>query len=144
MSTKGPIVIIENDPEDQELIRSAFNGLQLRNELLFFSYGEDAFNYLLDTKDNPFLILAELKMPRVDGLELCARINKHPRLKKKSIPYILLTEFADKKDVDRAYSLCVQGFFIKPNSLEEFQEILRIITSYWMQSVEPNQLTMQI
>jgi CheY-like chemotaxis protein len=140
MSAIGPIVIIDNDHEDHELLKLAFGKLGLKNRLIFFSDWHEALHFLQDTTENPFLILSDLKMPKMDGLELRRAINNNSYLRKKSIPFIFLAEHADPEEVSAAYDLNVQGFFTKANSIEELEEKLRMITGYWRKCVEPNQV----
>lgn len=140
MSKKGPIIIIDKDQDDQELMRLALQNLNVRNKILVFEDGHTALTFLKSSSDTPFLIISNIRVPKMDGLQLKAEINENETLKKKSIPFILLSETAERQEVDRAYELHVQGFFIKPNSIESLQEKLELILGYWDLSVEPNQL----
>lgn len=139
MSATGPILVIENDEEDRELLESAFKASHITNKIIFFEDGSEALSFLKSEKENPFLIIADIKLPRMDGIELRSRINGDVMLRKKSIPFVFLSELAESVDVSLAYELGVQGFFKKPNSLDELQTMLTLICSYWRLCVEPNQ-----
>ncbi len=76
----------------------------------------------------------------MDGLELRRAINENSFLKKKSIPFIFISEFADPDDVSAAYELSVQGFFIKPNSVDDLQAKMKMIVQYWDNCGEPNRI----
>ena len=77
-------------------------------------------------------------MPRLNGLELREKVNKNEDLKLKCTPYLLFSTSADQQDVAYAYSMAVQGFFVKPISLEELKQTIKIIVAYWQQCVSPN------
>lgn len=141
MPKSGPIVIVEDDADDQYLIQRTFEKLKVKNKTRFFTNGKDALEYLenLETlKENPFIILCDINMPVMNGLELKENIHKNERLRKRSIPFIFLTTSAQKADVDKAYSMMVQGYFEKSASMEEFEGIIRLIIKYWTDCKHPN------
>src|SRR4051794_11820915 len=115
MSKHGPIVLIENDTDDHEILRLAFDELLVKKRLVFFESGNDALQYLSTTREHPFLILTDINMPGMNGIELREAIFGDEELRKKSIPFILLTTYADSKLVEKAYELSVQGFYQKPS-----------------------------
>lgn len=137
MSTTGPIIIIDDDPEDQSLYITAMQDLAVSNEIKVMNNGEEALAYLLATPDKPFLIICDVKMPKLDGIQLRYEIIKTPELKNKSIPFIFMTGNATKNDIETAFDLSVQGFFTKPDSLEELKDIFRTATHYWSKCVHP-------
>src|SRR4051812_25982938 len=127
MPKQGPIVIIENDTDDHEILQLAFIELNIKNRLIFFESGGEALQYLSTTTDQPFIILTDINMPKMSGVELRREIFKHEELRKKSIPFIFLTTYADAKLVEKAYELSVQGFYQKPTSYDELKLILKLI-----------------
>jgi CheY-like chemotaxis protein len=133
-----PIVIVEDDPDDQFLISKIFERIGVASELLFFSNGRDAFNYLKTTTRDTFLILSDINMPLMNGLELRAKIFGDDHLRSKSIPFVFLSTAARIPDVITAYELTVQGFFIKESSLEKMEEMLHSIILYWHKCKHPN------
>src|SRR3954470_18208468 len=117
MPKKGPIILIEDDVDDQELISEAIRSLAYQNEIKSFDNGQEALEYLATTSDKPFLIFCDVNMPVMNGLELRKHINDDEYLRNKSIPFVFLSTSDDKDPVRKAYALASQGFFKKPNSL---------------------------
>lgn len=140
MTKKGPIIIIDDDEEDQLLCKTALENLIHPDQIRTFTNGSDAFKYLLDTKENPYLILCDLQMPKMDGLELRVQINNNDKLRKKTIPFIFISGSAHKEDLTEAYELGVHGFFTKPNSLDGWTHRIEKILQYWNECLEPGDL----
>jgi len=137
MPKSGPIIIIEDDKDDQELLSEIFSELKIPNILRFFNSCLQAFDYLLTTMERPFLIISDINLPAMTGLELCQRIYQHESLKKKTIPFIFLTTTNDQLVIAQAYEMYVQGFFVKPSSIHELKETIRMIVEYWKFSRHP-------
>jgi len=133
-----PIVIVEDDPDDQYFIRTICDKLGIASELIFFDDGLKALNYLQTTQKKTFLILSDINMPVMNGLELRRRIQKDEQLKKRSIPFIFLSTAARPKEVEEAYDLTVQGFFLKASQLSEMERTLELIFNYWVKCKHPN------
>ena len=138
MAKRGPILIVEDDPDDQELLRDIFGTLKVSNELVFFSNGMEALEYLYQTELQPFLILCDINMPVINGIELRKKISEDDYLRRKSIPFIFLSTSANPLVVKEAYNLTVQGFFQKQHSLTEATKELRMIVEYWRTCRHPN------
>lgn len=138
MSKAGPIIIVDDDLEDQEVIADVLQMNGVRNELKFFDNGKTALDYLLITPDRPFLIICDINMPVMNGLELRNEINRSEHMALKSIPFVFYTTHAEKHAVEEAYVLSVQGFFQKPGTITEMQQLLHQIVSYWLVSHHPN------
>ncbi len=138
--TPAPIVIVEDDLDDQFLMQKIFERIGISIELVFFSNGKEALTYLQETQCETFLILCDINMPVMNGLELRARINADETLRRKSIPFIFLSTAARDSDVEQAYDMTVQGFFQKENSLEQMQDVIASIVKYWNKSKHPNML----
>jgi CheY-like chemotaxis protein len=139
MNKSGPIIIIEDDPDDQELLQIIFKKLNYGNEIVFFIDGEKALDYLNQTVVAPFLILSDINMPRLSGMELKRKIHTDAQLQVKCIPYLFFTTSASKKAVTEAYSMSVQGFFIKESSASELEVTMKTIVEYWQRCYSPNQ-----
>lgn len=127
----GPIIIIEDDADDQELLVEIFKELQVPNIVKFFNSCLQAFDYLLTTIEKPFLIISDINLPAMTGLELCKKIMENEFVKTKSIPFVFLTTTSDHKVVAQAYEMFVQGFFVKPGSIKELKEMIMMIVNYW-------------
>jgi CheY-like chemotaxis protein len=138
MPTRGPIVIAEDDLDDCLLLEEIFRDLGVHNELKFFTNGQQLLSYLSDTQDQPFLIMSDINMPVMNGLELKNRINQDDHLKKKAIPFVFLTNSDSKLDLSQAYDLMVQGYFKKENSIEKLTALLDNVVRYWKECKHPN------
>ena len=138
MNKTGPIIIIEDDQDDQEFLSEVFKRLQYKNEIIFFGDGEAALTYLTENKTEPFIIFSDINMPKLNGMELRAKIHENEELRIKSIPYLFFSTVAEQDNVVDAYSKSVQGFFIKPNSFRELQDIIKTIVEYWQKCVSPD------
>lgn len=138
MNKGGPIIIIEDDLDDQEILTDVFNDLEYKNEIIFFADGEAALEYLVATEVKPFIIFSDINMPKLNGMELREKIHQNEDLRLKSIPYLFFSTTAEQKHVIDAYSKSVQGFFVKPADYNEIKKIIKSIVSYWELCVSPN------
>lgn len=137
MNKSGPIVVVEDDEDDREILLEVFKKLDYSNEIIFFEDGEEALKYL-DTADIlPFMILADINMPKMNGFELRDHIISNERVRMKCIPYLFFTTTTSKQGLLQAYKMSAQGFFIKPNTIADFEDTLRKIIEYWEKSVSP-------
>jgi CheY-like chemotaxis protein len=121
MDKSGPIIIIEDDLDDQAIFSEAFSELGYKNEIVYFTDGVKALRHLEDENIFPFLILSDINLPKLNGLELKAMIQNNSKLGKKCIPYLFFTTVASENSVYEAYTTSAQGFFVKPadsNSLK--------------------------
>ena len=134
----GPILIIEDDEDDRFFIRNAIKQCGITNDYRFFDNGKQALDYLIITSEQPFLILCDINMPVMNGIQLSRTINANDYLRKKSIPFIFLTTTDSPIQVKEAYELTVQGFFKKPPSIEELTTIIKGIYIYWANCLHPN------
>ena len=138
MDNSGPVIVIEDDLDDQEILEEVFIKLNYSNEIVFFSNGQEALDYLNSTDRNPFLILSDINLPKLNGFELRDKIRLDAKLQTKCIPYLFFSTTTNQKAVVDAYSLSVQGFFVKPNKVDELEKVIKIIMDYWMHCVAPN------
>jgi DNA-binding response OmpR family regulator len=139
MNKNGPIIIIEDDQDDKEILTDIFKKLNYRNEIIYFLESEKALEYLNQTDVVPFLILSDINMPRLNGLELKRKIHTDAALQVKCIPYLFFTTSASKDAVIEAYSMSAQGFFIKETSIAELEKTISIMIEYWKRCHSPNQ-----
>lgn len=138
MNKTGPIIVIEDDIDDQEILTEIFLELNYKNEIIFFEDGAKAFDYLFNTPIEPFIILSDINMPKLSGLELREQIHNNEDLRLKCIPYLFFTTSANQKNVIDAYSKSIQGFFVKPNTIERLKNTIRKIVEYWQECESPN------
>jgi CheY-like chemotaxis protein len=130
-SLKGPLIILEDDEDEKLLLSEVIAEIGLSNEIKFFDTGTDLIEYLLVTKDRPFLIISDVNIPRMNGLEVKQTINQSDFLRRKSIPFIYLSTSATLSSIERAYDLNAQGYFLKQNSIKAIEKHLRVIFEYW-------------
>lgn len=134
----GPIIIIEDDADDQDFISEIFIKLNYDNEVRFFSDGQDALDHINASDEPPFLILSDINLPKLDGFALREKLKTDVKLSNKCIPYLFFSTACDQKMVIDAYSQSVQGFFVKPNSMIELEHTIRAIMEYWRRCAAPN------
>ena len=137
MNKNGPIVIIEDDSDDQELLAMVFEELNYDNPVRFFSDGKKALEYLMQDDIYPFLVISDINMPKLDGFELKSLVHTNRALSQKCIPYLFFTTSASQQAVFDAYKMSVQGFFIKPTRYPDLVNTIRVIIGYWQQCYSP-------
>lgn len=141
MNSQGPVIIIEDDLDDQYILEKVFKNLEYPNELLFFSDGQSALDFLNSTDVIPFVILSDINMPKLDGFALRDKIKMDAKLQLKCIPYLFFSTASSQKAVVDAYSLSVQGFFIKQSTVDELEKTIKVIMEYWKRCVAPKHFT---
>jgi CheY-like chemotaxis protein len=129
--TKGPIVIIEDDLDDQEMYTDALKEIGIPNEIRFFDRAQQALDYLTSTEEQPFIILSDINMPGMSGLSLKKHLQDDPYLASKGVPFVFISTNATPVSVRHAHALSVQGYFEKPQSVEGIKGMLRILFDYW-------------
>ena len=138
MNKAGPIIVIEDDADDQELLIEIFQKLNYENKIIYFHDGNEALDYLNRTDVQPFLILSDINMPKINGFELRNKIFTNEQLLTKCIPYLFFTTSGTRQSVIDAYAISVQGFFIKPTSFDGLENTIRKIVDYWKECIAPN------
>lgn len=138
MNKGGPIVIIEDDKDDQEILGEIFKKLNIPNKTIFFTNGDQALQYLTATTIEPFIIFSDINMPKLNGIELRIKVHKTEDLRMKSIPYLFFSTVAEQQHVIDAYSKSVQEFFVKPSDFGEMTNMIKNIVEYWNNCVSPN------
>jgi len=141
MNRNGPVIVIEDDIDDQDILTDVFTKLGYDNEICFFGDGESALEHLNRTDVIPFLILSDVNMPKLDGFALRDKVKMDAKLQVKCIPYLFFTTSGSQQAVIDAYSKSVQGFFVKENSMEGLTETIDIIMRYWKKCSSPNNFT---
>lgn len=144
MTSGKPITILvaDDDPDDRLLIEDAFLESKLGNKLYFVKDGIELLEYLRhegeyanpEVSPRPGIILLDLNMPRMDGREALVEIKKDPSLKQ--IPIVVLTTSKAEEDILRTYDTGVNSFITKPVTFEGLVDLVRVLTSYWIQIVE--------
>jgi CheY-like chemotaxis protein len=137
-----PILLVEDNPNDLELTLIALAKSQLANEVVVVRDGAEALDYLHRrgefkerTVGNPAVILLDLKLPKVDGLEVLKEIRETEALK--SIPVVMLTSSKEEQDVVRSYELGVNAYVVKPVDFTEFVRAIADLGIFWAVLNEP-------
>jgi CheY-like chemotaxis protein len=131
MTSKGTLLLIEDDPSDIYLFEEATRDIGINNHIKVCYSGESAIEYIKATNDKTFLILCDMNMPKMTGIELKREIEQTERIHRKCIPFIFLSNGFSKRLLEEAYDLKVQGYFLKGNDYQEYMERLEIIIKYW-------------
>lgn len=142
MANLGRILIVEDDPNDVELTLTALADYNLANEVVVVRDGQQALDYLHSQgqyagrpDDNPAVMLLDLKLPKVDGLEVLQRVKSNERLK--MIPVVVLTSSHEEKDMMRSYQLGVNAYVVKPVDFHEFVNAVKELGVFWAVVNEP-------
>ena len=138
LNHNGPVIIIEDDIDDQEILTEVFQNLKYTNELMFFSDGQKALEFISAGNVVPFIILSDINMPKLSGFELREKLKTDANLASKCIPYLFFSTALNQKAVIDAYSMSVQGFFIKQSSMAELEKTISVIMEYWKRCAAPN------
>ena len=137
MKDMRPILLVEDDEVDTMTVKRSLKDLQVRNNLITVSNGEEALDYLRDEQQRkPCIILLDINMPKMNGIEFLTVAKNDDKLKK--IPVIVLTTSQEEQDKLDSFELGVAGYMIKPCTYEKFLELLRTINGYWTVSELPN------
>lgn len=137
MRTNNPILLVEDDRVDALTVKKALTELKVTNELIVRENGEEALQFLKDPDSQPIpaIILLDLNMPRMNGLEFLKIAKKDKIIKK--IPVIVLTTSCEEWDRMQSFLLGVAGYMVKPVDYKQFVEVVRVIDLYWTLSELP-------
>jgi two-component system response regulator len=135
---KKIILLVEDNPDDEELTRLAFEKSNVANELAVVRDGVEALDYLFGTGTHagrdpgamPAVILLDLKLPKIDGLEVLRRLRADDRTK--LLPVVILTSSREQEDVVKSYSCGANSYVRKPVEFEEFVQAVRQLGLYWL------------
>ena len=133
----SPVFIVDSDWEDKELIEDAWQELGFANKLYFFNSAEDVIHEMETGHLVPFLIISEIDLPKISGLQLKQYLLQHKLTNFKSIPFVFLTETPSQAQIEQAYHLCTNGLFKKKDNFNDLKQQLIAIVSYWRESMVP-------
>jgi CheY-like chemotaxis protein len=136
MEKLGRILMVEDDPKDVELALTALEDYNLANEVVVVRDGEEALNYLYcrngfasRNSGNPAVMLLDLKLPKVDGLEVLRQVKANEQLK--LIPVVVLTSSHEEKDLITSYKLGVNAYVVKPVDFHQFVNAIKELGVFW-------------
>jgi len=136
MTNVGRILLVEDDPKDTELTLTALDEYNLSNEVVVATDGEEALDYLYcrgkfqrRSDENPAVLLLDLKLPKIDGLEVLETIKSDEKLK--MIPVVVLTSSREERDKVVSYKLGVNAYVVKPVDFHEFVNAIKELGVFW-------------
>jgi CheY-like chemotaxis protein len=136
MDNLGRILMVEDDPKDVELTLVALEDYHLANEMIVLGDGAEALDYLYcrgnfasRTSENPAVLLLDLKLPKVDGLEVLQQIKSDEKLR--MIPVVVLTSSREERDMVASYKLGVNAYVVKPVDFHEFVNAIKELGVFW-------------
>ncbi len=136
------ILLVDDSPRDTELALDALSEYHLANEIVTLRDGAEALDYLFRRnafqqrgEGEPAVILLDLKMPRVDGLEVLRAVRGDPELRR--IPVVVMTSSREEQDIVRSYEMGVNGYVVKPLDFHQFTEAMRLVGAFWAVLNEP-------
>lgn len=142
MSSLRRILIVDDSPRDTEMALEALSSYKLVNEIVCLRDGAEALDYIYHREQFasrpeglPAVILLDLKMPRVDGLEVLRQIKSDPVMK--AIPVVVMTSSREEQDLVRSYELGVNSYVVKPVNFKEFVEAIKLVGAFWAVLNEP-------
>ena len=142
MAELKPILLVEDNPKDLELTLAALEQSQLANEVLICRDGAEALDFLYRRKEHaqresldPAVVLLDLKLPKVDGLEVLAQIKGDPHLR--HTPVVMLTSSREESDLLKSYELGANAFVVKPVGFNEFFVAIQDLGVFWAVLNEP-------
>lgn len=131
------VLLVEDSPRDAEMTISALEESNLANEIFHVPDGEAALDYLFcrgvyadRSAGLPAVVLLDLKMPKVDGLEVLRQIRADPNLKKMAV--VIMTSSREEQDVAKSYELGINSYVVKPVHFTEFVEAVKLVGAYWL------------
>jgi response regulator RpfG family c-di-GMP phosphodiesterase len=132
MSKFGPILIVEDDADDKQIMEDVIKQLGYENKIVWFDNTDDALDYLEVTTESIFIIFSDINLPGRNGLDFKKKIDSNPELRVKSIPFIFYSTSSRQDDIDEAYTkMTIQGFFKKPGDINDIKSTIRTIMEYW-------------
>jgi CheY-like chemotaxis protein len=139
MTAPRPILLVEDSPNDVELTMAALRDNHLANEVVVCRNGEEALDYLYGEEAHPgrhpLVVFLDLKMPKVDGLEVLRRMKSDDATRR--IPVVMLTSSREEVDLIKSYSLGVNAYVVKPVDFQQFVEAIRQVGMFWAVLNEP-------
>ena len=133
----APIFIIDDDKEELDMVQEIWQELNFPNSFELFSSTDALFDRLRTSDINPFIIISDVNLPKIDGFTLRQKLAEDDTLRYKSIPFVFWSTTASNEQIKKAYDTCGHGFFLKGKNYAEIKDSLNRIMIYWMSSKVP-------
>lgn len=137
MISAGTLLLVENDESDVTLFLKAAKELGFDNRVKVCNSGEEAIKWLKELRGQIFLILCDMYMPRMTGMQLKEELENTSKMANKTIPFVFFSVYSDEDLLEEAYELGAHGYFLKGDNYNEFINTLKIIIKYWDLSHHP-------
>jgi two-component system, response regulator len=124
------ILLVEDNPNDAELTLRALRKIEMGTRVAIARDGAEAIDYLVKTEQKPKVVFLDLKLPKIDGIEVLRRIRADERLK--SIPVVVLTSSQEERDITETYKLGVNSYVVKPVEFDKFYKTVSDLGTYWV------------
>lgn len=134
----GKIILVDDEPFEEDLLRKGLEKLHFKTELKVFRNAIDALHFLKKTDDEVFMIISDMNMPKMNGLDFKKAIDADDSLRQKSVPFIFSSTTATRAQLLEAYEYRLQGYFIKPADAFSMAKQMSLIIEYWVASVRPD------
>ena len=138
MRSKKPILLVEDDQVDAMTVKRSLRDINVVNHLLIAGNGEEGLHYLASSEqERPCIILLDLNMPKMNGIEFLQIVKNDERFKR--IPVVVLTTSRNEQDRVESFNLGVAGYMVKPVDYQQFVEVVKTINLYWTLSEFPDE-----
>ena len=124
------ILLVEDNPNDAELTQRALKKSEIGAQLIIARDGAEAVEYLLSDRPKPKVIFLDLKLPKIDGIEVLRRVREDDRTR--AIPVIVLTSSQEERDINECYRLGVNSYVVKPVEFDKFYRAVGDLATYWL------------
>ncbi len=132
MINTNPIIVIEDDVDDLQLLTDSFADFNILNKMIHFTSGREAIDHISQTNEQPLFILCDVNLPKQNGIELKKEMDSIEKIKSMKIPFVFYSTHVSKYAVNQAFdNVCVQGYFQKNDTFTEFSNVIRTIYNYW-------------
>ena len=129
MASPRPIILVEDNPDDERLTLRSLRRSKITNPILIARNGEEALNLVFNTHPLPSVVLLDLKLPKLNGLDVLRRIRAEPKFK--TLPVVVLTSSSEEPDIIESYNLGANSYVRKPVDFEEFAQAVTQLGLYW-------------
>ena len=135
MNTSRSILLVEDNPDDEKLIIRALRRSSIANDIQVAHNGEEALNILFSNAPLPAVVLLDIKLPKIDGLEVLRRLRASDRTR--LLPIVVLTSSSEERDIIDIYHLGANSYVRKPVEFDKFTEVVKQLGLYWVSVNEP-------